>query len=34
MTETARPALGFRSFEPYYAQLERTLLPDLEMRSP
>ncbi len=30
MTETMRPAIDFRSFEPYYAQLKRILLKDLE----
>jgi GntR family transcriptional regulator len=30
MTETARAAIDFRSFEPYYLQLKRILLKDLE----
>jgi len=30
MTETARASIDFRSFEPYYLQLKRILLKDLE----
>ena len=33
MTETARPALDFRSFERYYAPLERIVWADGEVRS-